>query len=748
MRLDFRSWAAALVIVVLLGGCTPSRGEALPPLAASPAAARGVAAPSQPDGNLNHSASSDASALADSCPAGGAFPPLFASLRYGINAFLFSTDTDRAVTLTHTASFGWVRQQIHWSDIEISPGRYDWATLDQAVARTGRADLHLMLSVVRSPPWATASGAGGLPDDPVQLARFMQALAARYAGRVSAYEIWNEPNLAVENGGRAATPAQYLASLRAAYPAVKRSDPCALVLAAPLASTATDDPQIAADDLRFYRELYSLDNGAFLHAADLLALHPGGGDNRFDDSWPAELPQQSRFYFRHVEEIHTLMQQFHDPRQAWITEVGWSVAAAPGAPKPVTLAAQSENLLGALRYTRAQYPWVTGIFIWNLNFAVITSAQDEKSTFAILGADWSPRPAYIALQAYIRQQAADLQLALPRLSAAAPYQAKWSVFTTGKVHTPPSIGPDGTVYIGSDQGRFYAIAPGGGVRWVFTAPGGTRAAPAFGSDGSIYVGDDSGHLTALRPDGSVRWQQALGGPIHGTPQLAQDGLYLATGSEAAQLDFNGNLRWRVALAGPAAPPLLNDTTLFVPTEAGEIVALGRDGTARWHSTVGQKVVVAPALAAGRLLVADAEGFLTSLDAQNGHQFWHQRLVVRTLSETVGPTSPLIGGPPLIGGDGMIYVGGRDGTLTALDAAGTTRWSYATGGDITATPMRGDDGTLYIGLYDQRLLAVQPNGPLRWQVAVQGAVRATPLRAPDGTLYIATIGGILYALAPR
>jgi hypothetical protein len=118
----------------------------------------------------------------------------------------------------------------------------------------------------------------------------MRALAARYAGSVGAYEIWNEPNLATKNGGAAATPAHYLAVLKTAYPAVKQSDPCALVLAAPLAATATTNPAIAVDGLQFYRELYALDDRAFLCSADLIAIHSGGGDHPFDARWQDDLP--------------------------------------------------------------------------------------------------------------------------------------------------------------------------------------------------------------------------------------------------------------------------------------------------------------------------------------------------------------------------------------------------------------------------------------------------------------------------
>ncbi|HEX9374518.1 MAG TPA: hypothetical protein VF897_26115, partial [Roseiflexaceae bacterium] len=420
MQTHAKPWRWLLTIGLLLSACAPQPAPPAPTAIPAPAALAPTTIPAPP------------APVGAACLARGPFPPLLPGLRHGANAFLFGTDQGRVLALARKAGFGWLRQQIHWRDVETRPGQYDWGALDTAVAAAHRAGAQLLLSVVRSPAWATRSGQGGLPDDPAALGAFMRALAARYAGRIGAYEIWNEPNLAAENGGRAATPAQYLTALQAGYAGVKQADPCALVLAAPLAATAADDPAIAVDDLRFYRELYALDGGAFLRAADVVALHPGGGDHPFDARWPEGNGAQSRQYFRHVEQVRALMEQAGDSRQAWITEVGWTTMPVAGAPPPVSPQQQADNLLGTLRLTRSAYPWVAAIFVWNLNFGVLGPEDDEKGAFGILGPDWSPRPAYLALQAYLNALAAAERRAAPRFSAGAPYRPGWQFAVEGK----------------------------------------------------------------------------------------------------------------------------------------------------------------------------------------------------------------------------------------------------------------------------------------------------------------------------
>jgi outer membrane protein assembly factor BamB len=723
--------AVFAVLCMLVAGCAP--GTPAPP-AAPPQALT----PPVPQ------------AHASECMAHGAFPPLLPGLRYGINAFLFGTNQERVLTLTKNAGFGWLRQQIHWHDMEVQPGVYNWGALDLALAHAQQQGVRLLVSVVRSPPWATADGNGGLPDDPAALGRFMHALAARYQGRIPAYEIWNEPNLAVENGGRVPTPAQYLHVLESAYANIKAADPCALVLAAPLSATATNDPAIAMDDLAFYRALYTLDGGAFLRSADLLGLHPGGGPHPFDALWSDTTPDQSRTYFRHVEQIQALMKQYGDQRQAWITEVGWATQPAPGAPQPVSPEQQAENLVGALQLTRSNYPWITGIFVWNLNFPVLGAADDEKSSFGILNADWSPKPAYMALQSYLHQLASASEQAAPQFSQGAPYQQDWQFRASGKVRTPAVIGPDGTLYMVSDPGHMYAVSPAGALRWAFDPPGETRDAPALGANGTIMVGDIGGHLTALDDHGRVRWQQRVGDTVRGTPIMAADRVYISTNNAVLQLSMSGDVLWRTPIASAAGAALSADATrLYVTTIKGEVQALSAaNGATLWSTKIEHAIYSAPAVAPDQLLVGDAEGMLTSLDTATGHVRWQHTFVQRVVSPTLLDTSPLIGAPPLVAHDGMIYLSGRDGTLSAIRADGSLRWRYASGGDISATALQGPDGVLYVTSMDERLLAIGADGQLRWQASVNGGARSTPAVERNGMLYVTTLSGILYALVPR
>ena len=74
-------------------------------------------------------------------------------------------------------------------------------------------------------------------------------------------------------------------------------------------------------------------------------------------------------------------------------------------------------------------------------------------------------------------------------------------------------------------------------------------------------------------------------------------------------------------------------------------------------------------------------------------------------------------------DNVIYFGGDDGNVYAVDAAtGRQIWKRATNGPVPATPAVAD-GTVYIGSYDGKFYAFNAQtGALKWKFATGGERR--------------------------
>jgi hypothetical protein len=307
------------------------------------------------------------------------------------------------------AGFGWVKHQVEWTAVEPRQGQYDWSELDRIIATDANAGVNVMLSVQHAPEFYRSASSGLMPADPSNYQRLMQAMASRYAGKVKVYELWNEQNLAREAGAANIDPTTYLPLLKAGYAGTKAGDPSAQVLLGALSPTGATIPGVSTDDLAYLRALYGLNNGEVKNYFDILGAHLSGFSNP-PDCTPAT-PQcslsggwnndPSFFAFYRLGQYRDVMTQAgDDSKKIWLTEFGYdsSAVAVPGYEYSTFISedTQARFLVQAVQMARAT-PYIGGLMIWNLNYQMAVPQTDEKWGFAVLRADFSPRPAFSAL---------------------------------------------------------------------------------------------------------------------------------------------------------------------------------------------------------------------------------------------------------------------------------------------------------------------------------------------------------------
>jgi len=116
----------------------------------------------------------------------------------------------RDLELVREAGFRWVKQAFPWREIEGNgKGHFDWTVSDRVVDQADDVGLRMIARLDTDPTWASgrqypndAEVIMSPPKDNKDFADFAYAVASRYKGRVAAYQIWNEPNLRREWGGR------------------------------------------------------------------------------------------------------------------------------------------------------------------------------------------------------------------------------------------------------------------------------------------------------------------------------------------------------------------------------------------------------------------------------------------------------------------------------------------------------------------------------------------------------------------
>jgi len=87
----------------------------------------------------------------------------------------------------------------------------------------------------------------------------------------------------------------------------------------------------------------------------------------------------------------------------------------------------------------------------------------------------------------------------------------WTFATSGALNGTPAIGADGTAYIGSADGRLYALdSDTGSLGWSFTVGAPVSTAPVIGADGTVYVTVEDGFVYAVNPIGTMQWSYQTG----------------------------------------------------------------------------------------------------------------------------------------------------------------------------------------------------------------------------------------------
>jgi hypothetical protein len=334
--------------------------------------------------------------------------PQLASPEYGIQAFWWwrFDVAQRDANLIRDMGFQWVKHNMAWTDIELARGEFDWCAADQIIAMLERKGLSLLVRLDDTPAWAARpedQGDRTRPANNDDFGNFCYQIASRYAGRVRAYQVWNEPNLDREWGMASPNPAEYVQLLKACYEGIKRGDPHAIVISAGLAPTGTDTPQVMPD-IKFLEGMYAAGGAAYFDMLGFNApgyaappeMSPDEAETKYNGRW---------FCFRHVEDARAVMVANGDAdKQLAILEMGWTTD--PVHPDyswfRVDDQTQADYLVRAYQYAKQNWqPWI-GLMSMIYISDPFWTEQDEQYWWSITYPnfpDTRVRPAYDALRA-------------------------------------------------------------------------------------------------------------------------------------------------------------------------------------------------------------------------------------------------------------------------------------------------------------------------------------------------------------
>lgn len=267
--------------------------------------------------------------------------------------------------LTRRAGVTWVRDRIHWREVQEASGAFLPRTkYDDSADVQAASSLNILQVFHTRPQWALLppADAGRPRTDLLKLYAFCRGMAERFHGRVQAWEPWNEGNAANFGGF---TMDELCTLQKAAWLGFKAGDPALTVCWNPLGgiNRATQVADLLRNETWPYFDVYSI------HSYDW----PHG----FEDYWKSARDGASG-------------------RPLWVTEGDRGMNADP------------ESRLGDFtpEMDRRKAEFVTQSYVRSLfsgasrHFHFILGQYMEgenRVQFGLLRADHTPRPGYVAL---------------------------------------------------------------------------------------------------------------------------------------------------------------------------------------------------------------------------------------------------------------------------------------------------------------------------------------------------------------
>ncbi|HEY2744523.1 MAG TPA: PQQ-binding-like beta-propeller repeat protein, partial [Polyangia bacterium] len=350
-----------------------------------------------------------------------------------------------------------------------------------------------------------------------------------------------------------------------------------------------------------------------------------------------------------------------------------------------------------------------------------------------------------------------------RASAASPDAAGgafWSYRTGKGVFSSPIVGSDGTIYIGSADRTFYALAPDGSVKWSLLTGEIIDSAGLLDDGGRVIFGSGDGVLRALdaRTGNSV-WMTPADSPdvtsafinwFEGNVALSPSGaLYVPNDNHFVYAvdRASGNISERLRMPDQtwSSPAFDDKGHLFIGNnnvvsfEGSNLFAFDGGGGDVWDQFVGLGSIAASPLYTpdGKVIVGGFDGYVRAYDAKSGAVVWQ-----------FGARDHIYASPARLS-DGTIVQPATDGTVYGLDeATGAQRWAFDIRDPIRSSPAVDGKDNIYFGAGDGRLYVLNHDGTLRWSIQLisddRNDVNASPALGKDA-VYIAGESGEVFSV---
>lgn len=280
-------------------------------------------------------------------------------------------------------------------------------------------------------------------------------------------------------------------------------------------------------------------------------------------------------------------------------------------------------------------------------------------------------------------------------------------------NTFPVIDSDGIIYIGTkgQNDTFYAIYPNGTIKWNYHTGSIDYGSPTIGDDGTIYVGSSNGKLYAFNPDGTLKWSYSTTeipyseGVISTRALVGDNGniFFADFDGNLYSLNADGDLRWKVNIGTTNIYHVLqgtDGTIYFNDIINYTIYAIRNNGEMIWTYEKGILGTIGD----------DGTLYITSANNSEIQALDRDKNILWTYTSEKNEIFP-----SAIGADGSIYVSTSDGRILQISEEGILKREYnLEKGDVTKVSAVDSEGRLYIiQKNNKEMICLNPDGTVKW-----------------------------------
>lgn len=278
---------------------------------------------------------------------------------------------------------------------------------------------------------------------------------------------------------------------------------------------------------------------------------------------------------------------------------------------------------------------------------------------------------------------------------------KWSAQTGGTIQYSSPAVSGSTVYVGSNDGYVWAFdTASGAMKWKFLTGGYAGGGSPTVANGTVYIGATDGKLYALNASTGVqKWSAATGSAIYSAPAVSDGSVFVGSFDTDvyAFAAASGAYEWSTTTSGNVfASPVAAYGEIFVGSQGDDFYELDPDTGIGSSTHYGSYITSSAAAAYGYLYFADGNGVIHAVS--NRHQdIW---------DDNVGAS--IVASPAVA--NGVAVFADSNGNVYALDAQyGSILWSSNAGLYVDASSPAIADGRIYVGSHNGRVYAYAIDG---------------------------------------